>query len=42
MSQRTHFTPEFKREAVQRLAIGGRPAAEIGREPGVRRNQLYK
>ena len=41
MSQRTHFTPELKREAVQCLEIGSRPAAEMAQELGVRRNQLY-
>ena len=42
MSQRKHFTPEFKREAIQLLASGSRPASELARELGVRRNQLYK
>jgi transposase len=35
------FTPEFKREAVQLLDSGSRPASELARELGVRRNQLY-
>lgn len=42
MGQRKHFTPEFKREAVQLLASGSRSASGIARELGVRRNQLYK
>jgi transposase len=29
-----HFTPEFKREAMQLLEIGSRPASEIARELG--------
>ena len=39
---RKQFTPEFKREAVQLLDSGSRPASELARELGVRRNQLYK
>ena len=39
---RKQFTTEFKREAVQLLASGSRPASELARELGVRRNQLYK
>ena len=42
MGQRKHFTPEFKREAVQLLVSGSRPASEIARELGIARNQLYK
>lgn len=42
MGTRQQFTPEFKREAVQLLASGSRPASELARELGVRRNQLYK
>ncbi len=42
MGQRKDFTPEFKREAVQLLESGSRSAAEIARELGIRRNQLYK
>ena len=42
MSQRKRFTPEFKREAVQVLESGSRPASEIARELGIARNQLYK
>jgi transposase len=42
MGARKQFTPEFKREAVQLLEGGSRPASELARELGVRRNQLYK
>ena len=42
MGSRKHFTPEFKREAVQLLESGSRPASEIARELGIARNQLYK
>ena len=33
---------EFKREAVRLLSEGKKPASELARELGVRRNQLYK
>lgn len=42
MSKRKTYTPEFKREAVRLLKESGRPAAEIGRQLGVRPNQLYR
>lgn len=42
MGQRRRFTPEFKRQAVQLLNAGQRPAAEIARELGIPRNRLYK
>ncbi len=42
MDSRKQFTPEFKREAIQLLASGSRPASELARELGIRRNQLYK
>lgn len=42
MDARTQFTPEFKREAVQLLESGSRPASALARELGIRRNQLYK
>ena len=41
MGARKQFTPEFTREAVQLLDSGSRPASELARELGVRRNQLY-
>jgi transposase len=42
--QRTYntFTREFKLEAVRMMDESDRPAAEIARELGIRRNQLYK
>jgi len=36
------FSREFKLEAVRLLEEGKRPAAELARELGIRRNQLYK
>ncbi|MDQ6732806.1 MAG: transposase [Nitrospirota bacterium] len=42
MGSRKQFTPEFKREAVQLLESGSRPASELARELGIARNQLYK
>lgn len=42
MGTRKHFSPDFKREAVQLLESGSRPASEIARELGIARNQLYK
>ena len=42
MGKRQSFTREFKLEAVRMLRNSGRPAAEVARELGVRRNQLYK
>ncbi|HEY1270065.1 MAG TPA: transposase [Candidatus Binatia bacterium] len=42
MRKRKDFSPEFKREAVRLLDAGEKPAADLARELGVRRNQLYK
>jgi transposase len=42
MKKRTVFTREFKLEAVRLLEEGKKPAAELARELGLRRNQLYK
>jgi transposase len=42
MGQRRRFTPEFKRQAVQLLTAGQRPAAEVARELAIPRNRLYK
>ena len=42
MGQRQRFTKDFKLEAVRLLKQSGRPAAEIARELGIPRNQLYK
>jgi len=36
------FSPEFKREAVRLMEEGEQEIAQIARELGVRRNQLYK
>jgi transposase-like protein len=38
MGSRKQFTPEFKREAVQLLEGGGRPASAMARELGITRN----
>lgn len=40
--KRKVFTKEFKLEAVRLLESSGRAAAEVARELGIRRNQLYK
>lgn len=42
MGKRKDFSPEFKREAIRLLDAGQKPAADLARELGVRRNQLYK
>jgi transposase len=42
MKQRQVFSKEFKLEAVRLLESSDRPAAEIARQLGIRRNQLYK
>jgi transposase len=42
MKTRKIFTPEFKREAIRLLGIGEKPAAQLARELGIKRNQLYK
>lgn len=42
MQKRKTFSREFKVEAVRLLQRGDRPATEIARELGVRRNQLYR
>lgn len=36
------YTKEFKAEAVRLMQASDRPASEVARELGVRRNQLYK
>ena len=38
----TTYTKEFKQEAVRLMETSDRPAAEIARELGIRRNMLYK
>jgi transposase len=42
MAKRKHVTREFKLEAVRLLESANKPAADLARELGVRRNQLYK
>jgi len=42
MQKRKTFTKEFKLEAVHLLEKGNKPAAELARELGIKRNQLYK
>jgi transposase-like protein len=42
MTKRKSFTAEFKREAVRLLESTQKPAADLARELGIRRNQLYK
>lgn len=42
MKRRQHFTREFKLEAVRLLEEGKKPAADLARELGIKRNQLYK
>jgi transposase len=42
MRKRQNFTQAFKTEAVRLLERGEKPAAELARELGVKRNQLYK
>lgn len=39
---RKSFSKAFKAEAVKLLEQSGRPAADVARELGIRRNQLYK
>ena len=42
MNKRKSFTAQFKREAVRLLETSQKPPADLARELGVRRNQLYK
>ena len=42
MARRKRFTPEFKREAVRMLQSSEKAPADIARELGIHRNQLYK
>jgi len=42
MTKRKSFRSEFKREAVRLLDTSQKPPADLARELGVRRNQLYK
>lgn len=40
--KRQAFSPEFKQEAVRLLEQGDKEAAQLARELGIKRNQLYK
>jgi transposase-like protein len=42
MAKRKRFTPEFKREAVRMMASSDKSPADIARQLGIHRNQLYK
>ena len=42
MTKRKMFSSEFKREAVRLLEQGDKTSAQLARELGVKRNQLYK
>jgi len=42
MAKRKRFTTEFKREAVRTMASSDKSPADIARELGIHRNQLYK
>jgi transposase len=42
MAKRKRFTAEFKREAVRMMASSDKSPADIARQLGIHRNQLYK
>ena len=42
MRKRKLFSREFKKEAVRLLEEGRKPGADLARELGIKRNQLYK
>ena len=42
MTKRQTFTKEFKLEAVRLLNEGKKAGADLARELGIKRNQLYK
>jgi transposase len=42
VKKRKSYTKAFKEEAVRLLEQSGKPAADLARELGIRRNQLYK
>jgi transposase-like protein len=42
MRERKEFGREFKLEAIRQLEEGRKNPAELARELGIRRNQLYK
>ena len=39
MKERARFTKEFKLEAIRLLEAGDKPASELARELGLRRNE---
>ena len=41
-TKRKRYTREFKLEAVRLLEAGKKPPADLARELGIQRNQLYK
>jgi len=41
-TKRKHYTKAFKLEAVRLLEQDNKPPADIARELGIKRNQLYK
>ena len=42
MRKRKTYTSQFKREPVRLMESSDKPASDIARQLGVRRNQLYK
>ena len=42
MKKRKVLTSQFKREAVRLMESSEKPASDVARQLGVRRNQLYK
>jgi transposase len=42
MAKRKRFTSDFKQEAVRMMLKADRSPAELARELGIHRNQLYK
>jgi transposase len=42
MNKRKQYTAQFKREAVRLMESSDKPASDVARQLGVRRNQLYK
>lgn len=42
MIKRKTYTSQFKREAVRLMESSEKPATDVARQLGVRRNQLYK
>jgi transposase len=42
MNKRKQYTSQFKREAVRLMESSDKPASDVARQLGIRRNQLYK